>query len=851
MLMIIMTEVMENTMLNNTCNITINDETSNDKIVLTHENISKYFKDVYLLVKRNNIPIPADFYNWNVDPEIFKTVIGNLLIHKVSVKILKNKNHFDNICLMSKEQLDQFNIYNYELADKNIVVQIFNINYMNLLPYIQQYESTDTLKNLYNILVLNKYFNVDNTQQKTNIMLNSIINNLDESDYWVMKYNCSNKLNLTDEFKNRMYYFQPSRIIDKNVSNVIKDIINKNKLKKTSKGEDYLKDINNNSKQFIDISTVINKNKKLYQIPQPSEFTKEDINMLFNNLDKKQSFLLFANLMVSKKYCHLVVCNKYILTKMKDELKLFAPLFRYLMGYAWVRFYIDECMKKTFIKTTDDICFDIDTAAALPTYPISYVNPKLNPYNVLFVDDNVLNPSNNLCSFHYNNTMGLERINTLEEFKTNFNIFTTGNPNYDLFQNYDCKKNKCAFSGSIMSACVQKNSPLLSTFESFNKKNNYINNYTDFLNEYYANADIDIMFYYEDIFKFIDSVYELYNTVIINMCNYSKYVEPSHIKIKLHKSVYVFVTEKFILDNIKTDEKDIIIFVKENIDDDNIKAMFKPFYDKLIIEKEQKLLSKFTSEEIDKLKKIYPDIFNYDNINLKIYINQEYNDVKPIDVDISYKYSITSTHLLHNLELFPVKYNDFLAVVSKFHLPCVRSFYDGTNVYMTPSCISAHMTFMNLDYKYVAGTKDIMNIINKNRLRGYGTWNSEGEKKYIGEYCSNVSTWSSLLGTDSKKIFGPLSLNNKFYRPRYFNMDEYINATPIDLDNRYDNKLKHKDIIHNNDLINDMIIKNGSLGYINNDLSLYNYNTIGTDGSINPLQRWLIESAYNIYLNKK
>lgn len=845
--MIIMTEVIENSMLNNTCNITINDEDTNQKILLTPDNISKYFKDVYILVKKNNTPIPAEFYNWNIEQGSYENVISNFLIHKVSVKILKNKNHFDNICLMSNEQLNQFNIYNYDLADKNIVVQIFNISYMNLLPYIQQYESSSTLKNLYNILVLNKYFNVDNTQQKTSIVLNNIISNMDESDYWTMKYNCSNKLNLTDEFKNRMFYFQPSRIVNKTVSNVIKEIISKNKIKKTKAGEDYLKDINNNSKQFIDISTVINKNKKLYQMTQPCEFSKDDINMLFNSLDKRQSFLLFANLMVSKKYCHLVVCNKYILNKMKDEIKLFAPLFRYLMGYPWIRFYFEECMKKTFIKTTDDICFDIDTAAALPTYPSSIEDPKINPYNVLLIDDNILKPSNNLCSFHYNNNIGLERISTLEEFKTNFNIFTTGSMTNNLFQNYDFMKNKCAISGSVMSACVQKNNPLLSTFESYNKKNNYLNNFTDFLNEYYANSDIDIMFYMEDIFKFMDSVYELYNTVIINMCGYSKYVEPNHIKIKLQKSIYVFVTEKFIVENIKAELNDI----KENIEDDNIKLLFKPFYDKMILEKEQKLLSKFSLEEIEALKKTYPDIFNYENINLKIYINPENAENKHLDIDVSYKYSITSSHLLHNLELFPVKYNDFLSVVSRFHMPCVRSYYNGTNVYMTPSCISAHMTFMNLDYKYVAGTKDPMDIINKNRKRGFGTWISEEEKKYIGEYSTNVPTWASLMGTDSKKIFGPLSLNHKFFRPRYFNMDEYINATPIDLDNRYDNKPKHKDIIHNSDLINDMIIKNGSLGYINNDLSLYNYNTIGPDGSITPLQRWLIDSAYNIYVNKK
>jgi hypothetical protein len=69
--------------------------------------------------------------------------------------------------------------------------------------------------------------------------------------------------------------------------------------------------------------------------------------------------------------------------------------------------------------------------------------------------------------------------------------------------------------------------------------------------------------------------------------------------------------------------------------------------------------------------------------------------------------------LNHKLELFPIKQDDFMNVVSSFHLPCVRGYYDGNDVYMTTSCVIAHMTLMNIDYKYFTGTKDSYDIILK------------------------------------------------------------------------------------------------------------------------------------------
>ena len=149
--------IIENPFLNNKTSLFHNEE-SGDIVELNQQNIAKYYQHIYIIVKRNNNPINPEFYNWQLSQEVLNEVSSNLLVHKTSVKVLKNKIHWDNIIVMSREQLLPFNIFNYNLEAKNIVVPIFNIEYKNLLIYLEQFDSDNTLQTLYNMKVLNKYF---------------------------------------------------------------------------------------------------------------------------------------------------------------------------------------------------------------------------------------------------------------------------------------------------------------------------------------------------------------------------------------------------------------------------------------------------------------------------------------------------------------------------------------------------------------------------------------------------------------------------------------------------------------------------------------------------------------------
>ena len=892
-----MSSIIENPFLNNNCTIIHQDENTGESVELNQSNIPKYYSEAYILVKKNNTPIPSDFYGWQVSEDIFNQVSSNLIIYKVSVKILKNKSHWDSMIIMSNDFLQKYNIFNYELKNKNVVVPIFNISYLNLLQYVQQYESENNLENIYKMKVLNKYFGVNDDNHKSNVYMSNVINSIEESNYWTNYYNCL--VNMTNKFKNRNFSFQHSRMSDQSIAKVVKEIFDEKVT--SSNNSNYIKEIEVESKKddYVDVSTSVidKKGFKLYKISSKSQFNQQDINQLFSTLNEKQRFLLFANLMISKKHCHLVVNNSHVLDLMKKEITNFAPLFRYLMSYAWIRFYFEECLKKTYVKTNDDFIFDINTASKLPVFPFDHNKPKDNPYMPIMVADSELKPSDNLCgipSYLINSDSANQGINgqgicNLDEFKIRMNIFCTGNPNNNMFDGFDFDKNKVAITGSIITACIQKQHPLMSRFANCDTLTERFRNY---FNEYYAKSDIDVMFMAKDDYTFIDNVKEFHNQLLLNVCKFnSPYAEPSHVKLVLNKLGYLFVSSDWVNSNIsfgdESKDSNKVKYIIDNINDPEVKAKFKPYYEKLKAEKYEQLIHDFSEEEVKKLKLKYPEVFA-ECSDFKIYINKSYNQTgvtshsvsddsdelenmdeekepitlpsiqikvkKDIDLEFTYKFKIESPHLNHCLELFPVKYDDFFSIVARFHLPCVRGYYNGSNVYLTPSCISAHMTYMNLDYKYITGTKDPLDIINKNRMRGFGTWINSNEKKLFSKYSRQVPFWNKLYtldpkATDSdanKNIFGIMQLNHKIFRPRLYNMDEYIDSVYVDTTNRY------------NDSALPVTLNGSGMGTTQSivdkfksiDIKEFNFDkftSIDKNGYVVPVKRWIINSVWEVF----
>jgi hypothetical protein len=782
------------------------------------DDISKY-KKIYFLVKKNNYKIPFEFYKLNISKELYDTVSKELILYEINTINLKNQKHYNNILLLSKEYINIFNIFNYNLEDINLIIPIFNINFLNILSYLNQYNDLNTLKDLFDIIILNKYFNNNNNEIQNKIL------NLKESNYWNNEENLF--LNLTNKFKNIQFTFNSSRIKNQNIKLIFNN-------------DNYF--LSDNNKKYLDISTVIN-NENIYKITN-NEYTNDDINKLFDSLNNSNKFLLFCQLSISKEYCNLVVNNKYILENMKPFINKYPHIIRYVLGYSWIKFYIEECITNINIKETDTFIFDIETASLLPLFPFSYQKPKLNPYMPILLSNKVLHSNKNFNGLYdyfldSKSTYVNKGICNLKEFKYRMNIFCTGNSNNDLFENINFEELNIGITGSIMAACLQKHNPLINNFKS-NTDDEIYNKYFD---EYYSNSDVDIMFKKSNIINFLKKSYILYEQIIINLLKFNKDAIKDNIKINMYKTAYLFINTNYIIENINIPnitKKNIINYINNNINDNKIKELFKPLYESLKNEYYKNLLNKISENEKIMIEKNFPEFFNTENNDYLLFINNNNNDII-----FNYKLKIISKYLKRPLELFQIKYNNFFSAVSQFHVPCVRSYYIGNNVYMTPSCISAHMTFMNIDNKYIASKKDPLEILLKYRSRGFGAWLSNKQLKIIEKYCNVIKYWKQLfikpinnkIGVFNNDFKLPLEIDNMCFFPKYNNKEFFIDLES----NNYKGLLNNDIKCYSEQSFSSILKLRYNLLIDDNSIfdKINNYQVINNDGNINKPETWI------------
>lgn len=794
---------------------------------INYNDLYNEYKNVYVICNKTDDYIDSIIYNYYIDKNKFNEINKKLILFEIPFKLLKNFNHMNKLMILKSDQLDNINSLNYKLNEVNLVLLILNIKYNNLKLYLSQFEQKNDLIYIYKLFVLNKYFCNDQNNYKNKLFINKLLN-IEDANYWLNPYNC--KVTLNKYFATRIF-----NVFNKKCDNIT----------------NYLEDIYKTN-EYTDPSKLLTNNDYNYKIFSDNFFTNQEIFEIFELLDEKQKYLLFSNLLISKKYCHLVLNNRYLLILMKPIINKYIYLFRYLIGYAWIKFYFDESIKKTFITKNDNFIFDINTACELPLFPFSMENPKFNPYMSILIDDNLLNSSENIggiCQCKGSHNLSNKGLCNLEEFERHLNIFTTGNSNTNLFQNINWKEDKIAISGSIMTACLQKQHPLVNLF---NNISDYDEKMTRYFNEYYPFADIDTMILTDNIFEFIKIVDRLYNQIIINVCSFSSYAEPEHIKLTCEKICYLFISEDDVLEKICNNSREKLIIIKKSIETTETILLFKNIIDDEFNKYEKEKKDKYANLESE-----YPDYFDYTNLKYKvrIFVNNSNTEIKKYtNLKINYKYKIHSPHLRHSFEIFMVNHNDFFATVQTFHLPCVRSYYDGNNVYLTPSCISAHMTYMNIDYKYFAGSRDPVEIINKYRMRGFGTWLNKNEKETYSNYTSLSTFWNNLYNINIKNEksiksnYGSLQFDHKLFQPRLLNNSLYIDAYPIDFSVPYViPKIPSGYIKSLFDIVYELNFKY--------NLSYYDYEnikfieqlqTINSNGNINIIQNWVIEAIYNI-----
>jgi hypothetical protein len=142
-------------------------------------------------------------------------------------------------------------------------------------------------------------------------------------------------------------------------------------------------------------------------------------------------------------------------------------------------------------------------------------------------------------------------------------------------------------------------------------------------------------------------------------------------------------------------------------------------------------------------------------------------------------------------------------------------------------------------------------------MRGFGTWLNDKEKKILFKYSSENQNWNNAycinLSDENTLIsnYGSLKINHKIFRPRLFNPNEYINLPSIDIQLGYCNNFLSSEKIQTN---SEYIIELNEM-YKNNknnfNIILENLQTINENGTINPVEKWIIDFFWHNFNKKK
>ena len=633
--------------------------------------------------------------------------------------------------------------------------------------------------------------------------------------------------------------------------------------------------------------------KTFFNIVKVDELSinKDCIEELLTNhsLNEKEKYYLICNILASNKYCHYVLGNKKILEKSHILFEKYKPIFRYIMSYSWISLYIEECIKKTKIKQSDRFVFDIDTVSNLPTFPFCSQNPYLNPYFTCMVSDNLLKFEQNINGVKHSSDYQNGTVN-LEEFRRRLNIFISGKENINLLNgaNWD----NMAITGGLMAAIIPKTNPLMALFKSTQDPKIPMSEQelNRFFQEYYAKSDIDIACKHSNILDFIEHVKHIKSIIHSNLDNN---IMESDIHINPIKSLAIYINAPLLKEKCERGE---IPFKYDFIINNKNKRMVKFYFYELYIE--QKKLSneknkqflgnkisqdeyfeildycalenttviindKFFSPEIienrspesnsgiemvffmkEKNRMFVTDIDDDDNEdnddNKDKYKTPDFNIF--IKFSETLKYKITSKHLKHPFEIFRISHDEFFSCIGRFHLPCVRAYYNGNNCYLLPSAITAYQTLTNIDFKYFVGSHDPISIIDKYRNRGYGTILNKTELNQYLSYIISVGNYKKMYGINDNKeiknIMGNLDVSHDYFKPRKVIPEEFI----IDSNIKLDYQSVKMDYFSSKDDISKYYEKK----YKKYPTEFIEKRVIQSDGKIQPLKYWMIDASYDI-----
>lgn len=705
-----------------------------EKYDLTKANIYRHFKNAYILCPLNkdvNLETLLDGQT-----KFNETLLRNFVLYQTKLQIISEDKHFNDILILDSDIVECCNLFNYELDETIVVIPIYTIPFLHLQTYIDNcFQNKNTLRELYEHIMIQinmGVYNKNNRYNKSGVY--NIINNLTEANYWTIFNN--HHITLNDNFSKRNFDYAYRVKVDDNVT-------------VRNQTTDYLKELI--SKKFTNKYNY-NLNSKFYY--EHCDMTLEEFNYIDNKLCEVGPIgpcELIKQILVTKQYSHFVTHNINVLQH------IIGNEYFNQFGYAFCRLYLEELAKKHYLKTSDNIVFDLNTAN---WYKRSHFIKQEQQWTVTNCNTNLPLLVNNI--YYKNNVFGCMqnenyKLVDIETFKQQLNIFITGSEHINIFKDFDFKQNQTYICGSVIPACLH-NIELSSIRNGMTKK--------QFYNYHYNESDVDMYVLCDGNNDFVKKSVNVMKCIQNNLGEY----EESTVTYEIKKGIFVRITKEYITDHFENPEEIINDFENHT----------HVFMDK-IKEYDQQISSTYDFTN-------YCDVYDLSNINISLvdYNENGFEVMHSIKFHISVEYENKTT----KIELFSnLKHNDPMTLVTNFHLNCVRGYYDGEMVYMTPSCLMANVTMINMDYKYVSGNTNPMEIINKYRKRGFGTILNENEMMELFKYSMHDQKWKQEYEnagiTTLQQFMKFISDNNKFFNGTTTNKNTYkINNKIID-DNGY------------------------------------------------------------------
>jgi hypothetical protein len=737
----------------------------NQSINITDKELYSKFSRILLICLKNNVKHDDEILNPTIN-DINEIMKNYTILETKNLRLVKNISN--KLMIIKSSILSKF--FDYEFKNEELVIMMYLVDENSLKIYLKQHNGLSNFEEYITSIFIDKYLNRKYSSVLERINKNNLIKTIDESNFWSLNV-C--KLNNTQTFLNRRFnHHQINDIVKKNTEPITEPntepitepntepITEPNIEPEESDTEpeesDYFSYLEKSMKNDIIETTKIKYN--LYYItehPLTNKMSMEDFNIIVEHLvDNKYSeefYYLVINLLSSKELCHYIINNKYVLEIInksdvfifqKSFLEKYMPIIKYILSYTWITLYSEESIKKMNITIKDRFIFNIETASLLPFFPFNIFNPKTSPYLPILVSDVALS-MNNFCPVLpvYTNKYNYGVCN-LDTFRSRLSIFFS-NTEKNMLEGLDF--NGIGITGSCIACCLPNFNPLHLIFNNFN----------DFVKEYYNNADLDIISNLSD-FEFVDRYHQIIDVLKNNISTKLGKLDVE-INSNFIKTVFISVNDDYIKNNFNIS--------KDEIDFNNMEIK-QHFYNKYIEEKSKKF------DNIVKLEK-YNNI--YDNADIdKLNIVYKPNIYYQCNENIKYKISTPYTKVI---EYFQVKADDFFKVLSTFHLPIVRAYYNGSTVYMTPSCISACMTLYNLDVKYFTSNICPVEILNKYRHRGFGVFVNKYEKIKIMDYSWKKIFWKNKYNIVNKShmkyIFNGKDIRDNFYKNTEINNYNY------------------------------------------------------------------------------